>query len=143
MSDQLLEFVRTGSLRSISVGAPIEQVVASLGLPPDRSVSGKPEVWKYGALQLTVVDRAVRMIAVYFHGEALPWEPEICLCADPGDEARITSSLKKSSTPCVLEPFLSDDTTRTYVVTGSGAQVVIDVVAGLDKVIVHDLSRAT
>jgi hypothetical protein len=67
------EFLQTGRLGAIAIGMSKDDVRGRLGEPDDVSVKKNPEIWKYGALQLTfyrgshVEGPVLSGIGLYFH----------------------------------------------------------------------------
>jgi len=74
----LLEFLTAGTLGPLHHGMAADEVAAALGQPEAESVSRKPRVWKYGALQLALhrTDKQTERltsVSMYFHsGQAFP-----------------------------------------------------------------------
>src|SRR5262249_17874676 len=69
----LEEFLTTGLLGSIALGATKNGVRRALGEPEDVSLQKNPAVWKYGALQLAFyksksdLQPSLELIGIYFH----------------------------------------------------------------------------
>jgi hypothetical protein len=76
----LFDFLFTGNLGPIHLGMSKDQASRILGEPDDRSIQKKPEIWKYGRLQLAFrrekgsPSSSLAFIALYFNrsNDALP-----------------------------------------------------------------------
>lgn len=76
MNEEALEFLRTGAVAGIRVGAPLDEVVRTLGAPADRAqVDSRTEILRYGRRELTLTDGHVTAIAVTdVNGDTTPQE---------------------------------------------------------------------
>jgi hypothetical protein len=107
--DRFVEFLRTGTIDGLGVGASAADVRQKFG-PPDDTSAIKPPSWKYGQTEITFRDGHVVMIAVRAHGDA---EAVTKLLDDAG---------------VVYEPHsaLTSDDQIAYVVGGSGVTLTFD-----------------
>jgi hypothetical protein len=67
--DRFLEFLRTGTIDGLGVGASAADVRLKLG-PPDDTSAIKPPIWKYGQAEIAFRDGYVVMITVRAHADA-------------------------------------------------------------------------
>jgi hypothetical protein len=90
--DAFIEFVRTGAVQDLRVGATQAQVRATLGEPDDTSAI-TPTIWKYATTEITFRDGAVVVLAVSaeadadavrqrLHDEGLSYQPDEDLTYD-------------------------------------------------------------
>jgi hypothetical protein len=81
MKSTLEEFVRTGHLGRLALGAAVEEVRRVLGPPEDTSVRKKnrPVIWKYGSLQLHFDHGFLSFIGLYFRDGEFRLPPEVSL----------------------------------------------------------------
>jgi hypothetical protein len=67
MSDEVLRFLRSGQLLSLHLGVPASAVRRLLGQPEDMSsAKRRPQLLKYGGLQLGIDRGFVSFIGLYF-----------------------------------------------------------------------------
>jgi hypothetical protein len=67
MSSTYREFLKTGRLGELTIGSPKSQVLKILGEPEDRTnARQKPQIWKYGNLQIAFLKDSVVLIGIYF-----------------------------------------------------------------------------
>jgi hypothetical protein len=107
--DRFLEFLRTGTIDGLGVGASAADVRETLG-PPDDTSAIKPPIWKYEQTEITFRDGYVAMIAVSAHA----------------DEEAVTKMLDEAG--AVYEPHsaLTFDDQIVYVVAGSSVTLTLD-----------------
>jgi hypothetical protein len=67
--DTFIDFVRTGAVRDLRVGATQAHVRATLG-EPDETSAITPTVWRYGTTEITFRDDAVAMLAMSIEADA-------------------------------------------------------------------------
>ena len=140
----LLEFFRTGTLVPLAIGMSRQEVESYLGEPDDVSVSRKPQIWKYGPLQLTFDNTrqyALSGIGLYTSDldESLP--AALCdLAADP-ILSRQTSvqAVKSHLEPHGIELFPAEHSTHADGVgmrTGAGVEIIFHTHgASLEKIL--------
>jgi hypothetical protein len=107
--DRFLEFLQTGTIDGLGVGASAADVHQQLG-PPDDTSAIKPPIWKYEQTEITFRDGYVVMIAVRAHADA----------------ETVTKMLDDASVVYEPHPALTYDDQIAYVVAGSGVTLTLD-----------------
>jgi hypothetical protein len=107
--NRFLDFLRTGTIDGLGVGASAADVRERLGAPDDTS-SIKPRIWKYEQTEITLRDGRVVMIVVRIHTDA----------------GAVTRMLDDAGIFYEPHSALSDDDLVAYVVGGSGVTLTLD-----------------
>jgi hypothetical protein len=67
--DDFIDFLRTGAIHGLRVGATKADVCAVMGAPDEASIT-RPLIWRYGQTEITFRNNEVAMIAVRVEAEA-------------------------------------------------------------------------
>jgi len=65
----LVAFLKTGALPQLEMKATKNYVRSKLGDPDDVSIKKKPEIWKYGSVQLSFWAGVLAGVSIYFDSE--------------------------------------------------------------------------
>jgi hypothetical protein len=107
--DRFLEFLRTGTIDGLTVGASAADVRQKLGPPHDTSAI-TPPIWQYEQTEITFRDGCVVMITVRAHADA---------------EA-VMKMLDEAGVLYAPHSPLTYDDQIAYVVGGSGVTLTLD-----------------
>ncbi len=114
----LRELVVTGASGGVALGRNSEDVMRSLGKPSDRSQI-RPEILKYGPLELTFREGKVVLVAYYDSAEE---DPRVHVDL-PQSRDQLEDLLKEAGTELKEEPALSYDDQFACAAARSGAIV--------------------
>lgn len=81
----ILDFLKNGKLGPVSLGDTKDKVEAILGKPDDTSISRKPQVLKYGCIQLSfywdkeLKASSLNSIHLYFDNKNIVFPASLCM----------------------------------------------------------------
>jgi hypothetical protein len=121
-STSVRELIVTGASGGVVMGATVEEVVAQLGEPTDRSQI-TAEILKYGRLELTFSERRVVLIAYYARppGSCDPVDEDV-----PDDSREMEAWLTADGIAFERDEALSYDDQYALRATATGAVVVFE-----------------
>jgi len=96
MNTDVLEFLRSGSFGSLSVGSLENEIRSVLGAPDASSVQSNPAIWKYRSLELTLSQGILVGISIYFSKEPVGLPSSIALTGWKPDRTWSIDEFKKS-----------------------------------------------
>lgn len=128
MNEHAYEFLRTGSMMGLRVGATLEDVRRLFGTPLQRyrsELTGE-EVLKYGALQITVMEGCVEAVTVSYSGEPLP--PPLSIVSIPDAHVDLYTLLEELDAHAIGWAIASTETfdRQLTLVTAGGVRIYFD-----------------
>ncbi|AFZ22680.1 hypothetical protein Cylst_0317 [Cylindrospermum stagnale PCC 7417] len=123
----LKDFLQSGKLGSVSCDISRDQVCQYLGECEDCTEKAKPEIWKYGSLQLAFWKGILKFIGIYFEANKLPLPEALCIQGYmPSEETKIDDFkeyLLKEGLDFHQDPVLSFDN-QTCLVVDIGVNII-------------------
>ena len=130
MTSQLLQFVRSGAIGSLSLGLTKSQVIELRGIPGwweghRDFLAEKSDVWRYGALQLAFDNNRVSQLTVFCNSSEVDesesdFDVSSFFDSEIGSQTTVTdfqSSLRRLGLKCVED---RDDTRSPVVLVATG-----------------------
>jgi threonine synthase len=118
--DRFLEFLRTGAIDGLAVGARPDDVRRKLG-PPDDVSSIEPPIWRYEHTEIVFRDGCVVMITVSANADA----------------QAVTNMLDDAGVTYEPHTALAYDEQIAYVVGGSRVTLTLDATLGVARGFAH------